>query len=140
LSKKQCFLPNSEETLTGKKVISVPSDCWSLWDQEWDKHEPYISNNKSTVNREARKTSNSNKLNSYQGRDHNVYYENDGRNGKAYNYATETPAKAWVVAQFLLARQRGQPLSDLANKYCDQALAGTTNKALQWLISDGLNF
>jgi len=137
---KQCFLPNSDETRTGKKVISVPSDCWSLWDQEWDKDEPYISNNKSTVKREARKTSNSNKLNSYQGRDHNVYYENDGRNGKAYNYATETPAKAWVVAQWLHSREKGHVLSEISNKYCDQAILGTQNKALHWFISDALRF
>ena len=76
---------------------------------------------------------------SYQGRDPKIKYGGDSRKGKEPVQTVKTAPTAWVVGQWLLARQRGQPLSDLANKYCDQALAGTTNKALQWLIADALH-
>ena len=79
-------------------------------------------------------------LTSYQGGCPDTRYSNDRRYGKQLNYKLKTAPTAWVVGQWLLARKKGQPLSDIANKYCDQALAGTTNKALQWLISSGLNF
>jgi len=75
---------------------------------------------------------------SYQGRDPKIKYGGDSRKGKQHVQIAKTAPTAWVVGQWLLARKKGQPLSDIANKYCDQALAGTTNKALQWLIS--LNF
>tara|TARA_B110000879_G_scaffold135873_1_gene177602 strand:- start:99 stop:404 length:306 start_codon:yes stop_codon:yes gene_type:complete len=77
-------------------------------------------------------------LTSYQGRDPKVEYGGDGLFGKQVVQPAKTAPTAWVVGQWLLARKKGQPLSDIANKYCDQALAGTTNKALKWLIS--LNF
>ena len=77
---------------------------------------------------------------SYQGRDPKIFYAGDSRKGKQLNYKLDTAPTAWVVGQWLLARKRGQPLSSIANKYCDQAMAGTTNKALQWLITYGLNF
>jgi|TARA_B110000211_G_scaffold130520_1_gene149983 hypothetical protein len=80
------------------------------------------------------------KLLSYQGRDPKVEYGGDCRFGKQPVQPAKIAPTAWVVGQWLLARKKGQPLSDIANKYCDQALAGTTNKALQWLISSGLNF
>ena len=77
---------------------------------------------------------------SYKGKHTVFYYGNDSQYGKQPVQPAKIAPTAWVVGQWLLARKKGQPLSDIANKYCDQALAGTKNKALQWLISDGLNF
>lgn len=77
---------------------------------------------------------------SYQGRDPKIFYAGDSRKGKQPVQTVKTAPTAWVVGQWLLARKRGQPLSSIANKYCDQAMAGTTNKALQWLITYGLKF
>ena len=77
---------------------------------------------------------------SYKGKHTVCYYGNDSQYGKQPVQPAKIAPTAWVVGQWLLARKKGQPLSDIANKYCDQALAGTKNKALQWLISDGLNF
>tara|TARA_B110000208_G_scaffold80141_1_gene102363 strand:- start:205 stop:474 length:270 start_codon:yes stop_codon:yes gene_type:complete len=79
------------------------------------------------------------KLTSFQGSQPEMYYGGDCRQGKKIIHTIDSPPTAWVVGQWLLARKRGQPLSPIANKYCDQAMAGTTNKALQWLISDTLN-
>tara|TARA_B110000091_G_C13438957_1_gene319214 strand:+ start:263 stop:535 length:273 start_codon:yes stop_codon:yes gene_type:complete len=79
-------------------------------------------------------------LTSYQGARPETYYDCDKRKGKPLNYKLEIAPTAGTVGQWLLARKRGQPLSSIANKYCDQAMAGTSNKALQWLISSGLNF
>lgn len=141
--KKKCFLPdgmNSDQTTTGKKVISVPSSCWSLWDQEWNKYEPYISVNHTEVGSVAKTSNKKIKLNSYQGQDPDVYYVNDGQYGRRANHTNYAPVQAWVVAQWLLSLNKGQVLSYIAKEYCYQAIRGTNNKALQWFISDGLNF
>jgi|TARA_B110000208_G_C11782142_1_gene434272 hypothetical protein len=73
------------------------------------------------------------KLLSYQGQNPKFEY-GDCRIGKELKSEVQTPS-AWVVGQWLLARKQGRVLSEIANRYCDQAIAGTQNKALQWLIS-----
>lgn len=57
------------------------------------------------------------------------YYTGDGRFGERLS-TDITPPPAWVVADWMLMRHRGEPLSAGAVAYCD---APTTNKFLLWL-------
>tara|TARA_B110000977_G_C10906281_1_gene427363 strand:+ start:337 stop:612 length:276 start_codon:yes stop_codon:yes gene_type:complete len=76
------------------------------------------------------------KLVSYQGRKKDTLYSADCQWGKPLNCEMVQGPPAWLVAQWLLARKNDQPISDIANKYCDKVLAGTNNKALQWYIQN----
>lgn len=78
------------------------------------------------------------RLVSYQGRSNDTIYVSDCQRGKPLNCELKQSPHAWVVAQWLLARKNGQPISDIANKYCDQVIAGTDNKALQWFVQNVL--
>jgi len=75
-------------------------------------------------------------LMSYQGLRSDTSYSGDNRNGVSLNRTLTTAPTAFTVGHWILARQNGEPLSAIAHKYCDQAIAGTNNKALQWLIQD----
>ena len=79
------------------------------------------------------------KLVSYQGRSKNTLYVSDCQMGKPLNSEMVQGPPAWLVAQWLLTRENGQPISDIATKYCDRVLAGTNNKALQWYIQNILS-
>lgn len=56
-------------------------------------------------------------------------YTGDGRFGELLS-TDITPPPAWVVADWMIMRKNGEPISPEAEKFCDQP---TTNKGLLWL-------
>lgn len=62
---------------------------------------------------------------------HNMsdFFSGDNRHGTALS--TEVlPAPAWLVADWMIMRRNGQPLTPLQAAFCDQS---TQNRALLWL-------
>ena len=60
-----------------------------------------------------------------------IYFEGDTRVvTRTKKKVAITPPPAWVVADWMIAKSNGEPISEEAEAYCD---AKTTNKGLLWL-------
>lgn len=62
-------------------------------------------------------------------RSEKIKYTGDGQFGVLLSTAI-TPPPAWVVADWMIMRHNGEPITAKAEAYCD---ATTTNKGLLWL-------
>tara|TARA_B110000091_G_C13580496_1_gene376242 strand:- start:232 stop:489 length:258 start_codon:yes stop_codon:yes gene_type:complete len=59
-----------------------------------------------------------------------TYYRGDYRVGTYEPHSPHAPPPAWLMADWMLAKQAGQPISDHAQLMCE---VRTDNKAILWL-------